>query len=208
MDKTFWNKYYSNDIAGDNAIIQSPSSFAQFCSKYIRKNDKVVDLGCGNGRDTIYFSTCASKSYGVDISPSVADRFHNTDVLFKCKSIDDLENEPELADCNIAYSRFSIHSVSKKSQDTIFKWAADNEISQFFIETRSVNDPRYGVGTQCENDPDAFIDTHYRRFTRLSELTSDLKNIYGFNILHAEEDFTSANYKSDLAVVNRIICSI
>jgi tellurite methyltransferase len=208
MDETFWNKYYSTDITGDNAITTSPSSFAQFCSKYMRKNDSVVDLGCGNGRDTIYFSACGHETHGVDISPSVTDRFEGTNVQFTCKSIDDLEDNINLSKCTVAYSRFSLHSVSKKSQDTIFKWVADSDFEHFYIETRSVNDPRYGVGTQCVDDPDAFIDTHYRRFTRLSDLTTDLKNKYGFKIVHAEEDFTSANYKTDMAVVNRIICSI
>ena len=53
MDKTYWNNFYKNN---DSTL--KPSSFARFiASKYTESNGTVIDVGCGNGRDTFYFSS-------------------------------------------------------------------------------------------------------------------------------------------------------
>ena len=48
----YWNNYY-----GDKKKFRE-SSFARFVFKKIkkRKNLKIVDIGCGNGRDSLFFS--------------------------------------------------------------------------------------------------------------------------------------------------------
>jgi 2-polyprenyl-3-methyl-5-hydroxy-6-metoxy-1,4-benzoquinol methylase len=50
-----WDKVYSNDSAffGEN-----PSDFAQKCYSDFKKYDvkRILDLGCGQGRDTIFFA--------------------------------------------------------------------------------------------------------------------------------------------------------
>lgn len=205
MEKSFWNGYYKHEIAGDNVMTREPSTFARFCARYLRPCDTVVDLGCGNGRDSVYFSSMVRKVYAVDSSECVARYFEGTGVQFVNKSMDELEGRE--IDGNVAYSRFSLHSITRAAQDKLFKWVADNDYDLFCIETRSVNDPRYGKGVVSEEDPDAFVDTHYRRFTRLSDLTRSLRHDYGFSILHAEEDFTNATYRDDHAVVNRVVCT-
>ncbi|MBK7764431.1 MAG: hypothetical protein IPI46_13990 [Bacteroidetes bacterium] len=52
MDKNYWESYY----AQQNAImIQSP--FAEYVAKnLIAICNSLIDLGCGNGRDAIYFA--------------------------------------------------------------------------------------------------------------------------------------------------------
>lgn len=206
-ENQFWNGYYSKKIQGDNPLNKQESSFARYCSKYIRSNDKLIDLGCGNGRDSLFFEKLCSKVYAVDLSQSSNEYFKNTSITFKNKSIGDLFDDDELKLCNVAYSRFSLHSVDKQTQDNLFKFVAESDIDLLCIETRSVNDPRFGIGTQSLDDKNAFVDTHYRRFQSLSDLTHDLIHNYGFNIIEAIEDFHNAHYGDDKAVVIRIICS-
>ena len=48
----YWNNYYGN------VKILKESSFARFIMKFIgknRKEKKIIDIGCGNGRDSFYF---------------------------------------------------------------------------------------------------------------------------------------------------------
>tara|TARA_B100001964_G_C13769293_1_gene395292 strand:- start:140 stop:370 length:231 start_codon:yes stop_codon:yes gene_type:complete len=50
--QNYWEDYYSKDISP-----QYPSNFAKFCSKKIPLNKvKILEIGCGNGRDSVFFS--------------------------------------------------------------------------------------------------------------------------------------------------------
>ena len=49
---SFWNYFYKK-----KKTISLASNFAKYCSKnYIKKNNKLIEIGCGNGRDAFYFS--------------------------------------------------------------------------------------------------------------------------------------------------------
>ena len=49
---SYWDSYYNKKIKFKE------SSFARSVFKYIgkSKNKKLIDIGCGNGRDSIFFS--------------------------------------------------------------------------------------------------------------------------------------------------------
>ena len=51
MDKNFWEQYYSI-----NKEPFQPSSFAREVIQNISKNSTLLDVGCGNGRDSIFFA--------------------------------------------------------------------------------------------------------------------------------------------------------
>ncbi len=53
----YWNKFY------DKKIINKESTFAKFTYKKIKKQKgKILDIGCGNGRDSFFFN---QKGYNV-----------------------------------------------------------------------------------------------------------------------------------------------
>eukprot|EP01027_Heterolobosea_sp_BB2_P016378 GEZU01023330.1.p2 GENE.GEZU01023330.1~~GEZU01023330.1.p2 ORF type:complete len:103 (+),score=18.35 GEZU01023330.1:166-474(+) len=72
------------------------------------------------------------------------------------------------------------------------------------IEARSVLSSMYGKGTQSDEDPDAFIYGHYRRFIRKSQLVEELTQL-GFSIVCEEERDGVAVFGDDDPVVVRII---
>ena len=51
MDKKYWTDYYKTDNAP-----QKPSYFAMDIADMLHPNKKMLELGCGNGRDSIFFS--------------------------------------------------------------------------------------------------------------------------------------------------------
>ena len=72
MKNKFWRNHYKK------FNLSEPSNFAQFClSKYINKNDTVVELGCGNGRDGIEICKLAKQYYGLDLSNEAISSFDN-----------------------------------------------------------------------------------------------------------------------------------
>lgn len=71
INKVFWDNYYKTN----NHDILKPSSFSSFVyESYIEKYNKdniylnILDLGSGNCRDTIFFSSKKNVCYGLDIN--------------------------------------------------------------------------------------------------------------------------------------------
>jgi len=59
----YWNSYYNNNVKFKE------SSFARFVKKKInkvKKNAKLIDIGCGNGRDSFFFSKNGLKVTAID----------------------------------------------------------------------------------------------------------------------------------------------
>lgn len=199
----FWNEYYDNKIDGDNILISNNSTFATYILNYITQSSKtLIDLGCGNGRDSTFFEKTGLKVTSVDMSQEALDRIGSNSITKVCSSMDSIIDFKDRFD--VCYTRFSLHSITLEQQNKVLDWVSKNinKDGLFCIETRSINDPRFGKGEKLDNN--GFIDTHYRRFTELSTLTKDLKS-RGFKIIKAEEEWFDANYKEDKAVVVRII---
>ena len=62
-----WDKVYSNDSAFCG---ESPSDFAQKCYSDFKKYDvkRILELGCGQGRDTMFFASNGFDVYAIDSS--------------------------------------------------------------------------------------------------------------------------------------------
>ena len=64
---SIWNKVYSNNLSffGDE-----PSKFALICHEDFVKHKvkKILELGCGQGRDSIFFASKGLEVYAIDSS--------------------------------------------------------------------------------------------------------------------------------------------
>ena len=58
----YWEKFYKN--IRKKRLPQS--RFANFVLKRINRNCTLLDFGCGDGRDTFFFSKYLKKSIGID----------------------------------------------------------------------------------------------------------------------------------------------
>ena len=64
MDKEYWEHYYSKQHPS-----HQPSPFAQFIGeRYSSDYGMLFDIGCGNGRDSFFFSSQSIPCTGVDQS--------------------------------------------------------------------------------------------------------------------------------------------
>jgi len=60
-----WDKWYKKGVKWDS---NKPSKNIIKFKEYLRKKDRILDLGCGQGRDVIYLAKLGFDSYGIDIS--------------------------------------------------------------------------------------------------------------------------------------------
>ena len=59
----YWDKYYNN-----KKIALPNSDFSKFALKYIKTNSSMIDIGCGDGRDSLFFAKNNIKTLGIDFS--------------------------------------------------------------------------------------------------------------------------------------------
>lgn len=203
IDNTaYWNQYYKNKLC-----VTEPSPFARYVSTLVEPGRTMVELGCGNGRDAVYFASLGLRVLAIDTSKSAIEMLQSQNVENAAFLCGDFIN----ADCHqpgaydYVYSRFTIHSINQNQEQVLLKnmHQALKPGGKFFIEVRSVNDPLFGKGEALERNA-FFYDHHYRRFIVFSELMNSLSK-RGFLIEYAEERTGFAPYGNDDPPVIRIV---
>lgn len=68
-DREYWNSYYRKNVSKK----VKPSDFAINIEKRIPCKSHIMELGCGNGRDSLYFLSHGHDVIAVDGSDAVID---------------------------------------------------------------------------------------------------------------------------------------
>ena len=92
----YWNRYYgARDISGCPNI---PSQFAAFVALEVGADSTIVDVGCGSGRDSLFFANAGFNVLGVDASSAAVSLCQRTAeerginrASFLCCNVDDPE---------------------------------------------------------------------------------------------------------------------
>lgn len=203
MDKDYWRRYYR-----DNAT-KEPSDFAWFINNEYGVRDKtIIELGCGDGRDALFFCKMGARVLAVDqVDAGIKNRIDNgIDGLTFIES--DFTSLPEQeGEFDIVYSRFTLHSVSKEQQDRTLKWGASALKSDgiFCLEFRGKLNNLYKKGCPVYGEDDAFIyDNHYRRFIDREEVAIRLSNLGLRNIVSVESQGFARTATEDSFFVRNI----
>ena len=129
MDKSYWESYYTK--------IQKPFDSSTFAKSVLNKmtpNQTIIDLGCGNGRDSIYFAENKIRTLGIDQS-SVAIKnlkpFENSYLNFEISDFSNLKKEK----FDYGYCRFVLHSINEAEEENLMNWLSKNIIKNIFIES-------------------------------------------------------------------------
>lgn len=203
-NKTYWDGYYTKI-----GIAVNPSNFAKEVSKHLKPSETLIDLGCGNGRDSLYFGLQDVNVIAIDLSEvainELSNKYQNQDNLkFICGDFTKIEEVVE-EKVEYCYSRFTIHAITDEQQDALIDSVYDilkNE-GKFFIEVRGINDDIYGKG-ECVGRNAYIYNEHYRRFIVKDELITALNN-KGFNVIYDAEECGFAPYGESDPKIIRIV---
>lgn len=207
MDKNYWRSIYSKQSEGEQ-----PSLFARKIVETLEiEGKKVIELGCGNGRDAIFFANANAIVTAIDQCDNIIElldhRFQKVGNLqFKCLDFTNLDNS---AKYDIVYSRFTLHSISKEQEKAVLQWTYLNlnPNGKLCIEVRGQKNEIFHIGLPVDGEPDAFIlNDHYRRFIQFENFCEDLRNL-GFHIDYAKEQKGFAPYNGADETFIRIIAS-
>lgn len=136
MQNNYWNDFYKKNYNFNN----KPSSFCLFVIDYLKEypnNKKLIDLGCGNGRDLLHFFQSGYNCTGIDNSVEICRilKSKNSEIDVICGSFIDYEYN----NLDTYYSRFTLHALSYNDAIRFINNISEkmNENSILFIETRS-----------------------------------------------------------------------
>ena len=201
MKKYYWDNFYKKK---KSPVRESP--FAKFIYKKIKKLQlKIFDIGCGNGRDTIFFNKKGLDCIGLDKSGEIikknkiqykkyANKFYKKNF---CNYFKKKANKPF-----IVYSRFTWHSINNKNEKNLIKFLRKNKSFRYLIlEARTINDDIYGLGRRVGKHE--FITSHYRRFIDPNNLKKKLSKF--LKITYFKESKNLAKYKKENPCVMRLI---
>lgn len=186
-DREYWNSYYKNIQGKEN----KPSNFAVEVENRLITNAHILELGCGNGRDSLYFISKGHNVIGIDGSNTAIEILNNitSDVsgaLFVCENFVKCKTLYQMQyDC--IYSRFTLHAITEEQEDELLSnvRGALNKGGFFCIEARTIHDDIYGKGREVAHN--AFIyNNHFRRFIDVDKFKNKL-NRMGFHIISIEE---------------------
>ena len=206
-DKKYWTEYYAKNSKPTNA-----STFAEFILPKLDENKNLIELGCGNGRDSIYFVQNKLNVVAVDQVQCEIDYLNENhkeeNITFVCDDFTNLDNtKHEIineTDFDYIYSRFTFHSINEKKENRTLDWI-ENSLSKggcFLLEARSINDPMFKQGNALSENEN--FTNHYRRYMDLDDIVDKLES-RNFEIIYKIEDNNLAVYKDDNPYVIRII---
>lgn len=183
----YWNNFYENS----NSSISKQSSFANYIMKYLEEDKKLIDLGCGNGRDSKFFLNKRIKVLGVDSSDYTINKLNEENNNPNCDFVcDDFVSSKNLYQqkYDYCYSRFTLHTINEKQETELLLNVKEalNKEGYFFIEARTINDDICGKGTQIGKNEYIYED-HYRRFIDVNEFKTKVESIKGLEIIELEE---------------------
>ncbi|WAX98153.1 class I SAM-dependent methyltransferase (plasmid) [Aminobacter sp. NyZ550] len=203
----YWDRFYSVDSAP-----LLPSQFAVFAAGEASDAHYVVDFGCGNGRDSLFFAGTGRKVIGFDASSeaiagcrekaarlgapadfNVANIAHD-----ECEKL--VLSKLGNSDNVLVYARFLLHAIPDATEAALLSHARSilsQREGMFAVEFRTHRDRQ-----QTKVTPQ-----HYRRFVDpfdfLSRATAS-----GFAVKYFVEGFGFAKYRDDDAHVARCILTL
>lgn len=205
----YWNEYYRGKQSSVTAPAV-PSQFAAFALSALEGVEHIVELGCGNGRDSLFFARQGINVTGVDASDTAIAACTEQAVRgeYPARFLTAALGKSDIIGLvwpaglptdlrgTLLYARFFLHAVPEEAEDEFFSMA--KTISEYgaavAVEFRTDRDERQEKVTP----------THYRRF--INPLAFHTKAIAaGLKADYFAEGTGFAKYRNDDAHVARFI---
>jgi SAM-dependent methyltransferase len=206
--KNYWDEKHKKYARED--WILKPTIFAKFSVKFFPKTGRLLDLGAGQGQDSLFF---AKKGYivtSIDISNNALSHFRKRLQRFKKDPkiktlIHDFSKGLPFEDSSfdIVYSHLSLHYFNRSTTRLVFR-----EISRvlrkggvFACLTNTLDDPEAKDGEKVEEDFFK-VGEIFKRYFTTNTLGSFVKDDFQVVVL----DNKGETYKDKIKSLVRLVC--
>lgn len=205
--KDYWDSFYES--RNSSAVPQEPSAFTTWVQDWLTPERPIVEVGFGNGRDSLWFARQGRTVTGYDFAPSAVrqaqgrsdgeglgvgfvelDLYDDAATRAVEKVLAEYE-EPAL------YGRFLIHALETRGRLNLFDLAAVGLVAggDILLEFRTGHDQ----ATQH-----VFGDNHFRNYLNPGGVINELVE-RGGRIVHLETGHGMALYKTEDPHVARLV---
>ncbi|NTV24555.1 MAG: class I SAM-dependent methyltransferase, partial [Nanoarchaeota archaeon] len=154
----------------ENRESEAVNNFARRCFSWIKQDHAtLLDLGCGDGRDSIYFAGKGLKVTAVDFSESGIARLKERISLSGMDNIQAIQKDIRkirLKDnsFDIIYAHLSLHYFDDETTARLFGmiYRILNHRGQLFVKCKSTDDALYGKGENVGKE--MYLKGHLRHF--------------------------------------------
>lgn len=176
------NDYWSSWYHGRQRM--EPSPFARWVhEKYLSKPTRIVDCGCGDGRDSEFFSSMGHVVTGIDTAD--VDRTGTNAFYVRADVLDSLLL---IHDAELVYGRWFLHAITRE-QEIVFIDDACARSSMIALEFRTLDWPS---------------DDHYRRKVSLGEVTRRLE-FNGWTVGFSSESRGMSPMNGEDPMIGRVV---
>jgi ubiquinone/menaquinone biosynthesis C-methylase UbiE len=200
MKHTYWNIFYKK------FNLTKPSLFAKFVLKKLKTNTLLLEVGCGNGRDTFFFIKNKIKCIAYDISKTAINKNRKiNNKVFYNKNICKRRNTLNKNYFNYIYARFFLHTINENEQKYFFlnSYNMLKRNGFIYLEFRTINDILFKKGKKISHNER--ITNHYRRFIDPVDLLKELKINFNFKIIYCKSSTRFAIFNKQRPYVCRLI---
>eukprot|EP00535_Pseudo-nitzschia_heimii_P000626 CAMPEP_0197179806 /NCGR_PEP_ID=MMETSP1423-20130617/4635_1 /TAXON_ID=476441 /ORGANISM="Pseudo-nitzschia heimii, Strain UNC1101" /LENGTH=251 /DNA_ID=CAMNT_0042629771 /DNA_START=170 /DNA_END=925 /DNA_ORIENTATION=+ len=215
---SYWNTFYS-----EVASFEVPSQFCIMVSTEVDRSTPIVEFGCGNGRDSLFFSSKGFKVIGSDLSPTAiaknramapaaaASASGLTEARFEVCDVTDAAKVGELVGAArdlaaesgssgggvVVYNRFFLHSIDRVQESRFVEALSESMRSgdKLYMEFRCHLD---------EDLPKVYGKGHYRRYVQTDDFVATLEKL-GYRVEYEVTGRGMSKYKSEDPFVSRVI---
>ena len=183
----FWDAIYQK-----RNIPEYPSQFAISLMAELQPGSNILDIGCGNGRDALFFSQQGYPVIGIDASKvginaaiengrnhGLTAKFLDVNLYDQSSCVNFIKHHKDCFD--MIYARFFIHAIDHSGEMSFWQIAKSciKKNGKVCIEARTANDPLRMFGKKISQTES--IHGHYRRFIEPSILVKNAED-NGFSL--------------------------
>jgi SAM-dependent methyltransferase len=206
--RDYWEQFYAAPRSTDVPL--EASSFATWVEGRLERETLVVDVGCGNARDSLFFAQRGYRVIGLDYARSAVERgrsaareagwehaeFAQLD-LYEADAVTRAAAELRARQPVAVYARFLVHAVETEGRHglwTLAQQASSAGTGQLFMEFRTGKDAHL---------PHVFGE-HYRNYLEPQVVVDEVEALGG-TVVHREEGHGLAVYRDEDPHVSRLV---
>lgn len=209
----YWRNYYTS--RSNLSPPEYPSQFALFMMGLRRNPKLIVDLGCGSGRDSLFFATQGLRVVGLDYADSaivensaraLTEGLYNEVNFLRCDVSDLSDVEKNLTHITLnrgegsicVYSRFFFHAIDENTEG-----AALLLVSQLLSKTDDF--AVFEFRTELDQKREKVTPAHFRRYINVDCFVERAQQVYSLDCVYRTEGLGYAIFGADDAHVARLI---